>query len=183
MLCVVCVEWANFAGVGAFRPPARVGVARRGRVKRADKMLAARTHSARGGALRARVMLLRGRARLSFRGRELKKRAFCRKKIQKTPPEYLRRAGARLYTDGRAFFACLSPAWARTLRVYGNPRPKIRPEIRRKERDGRGACAEIAQMRRSYGAVWQPQRGRQPRQYPRARTPARTVGGCVHGQT
>ena len=112
-----------------------------------------------------------------------KKNGFLRKKIQKTPPEELGRARARLYTDGRAFFACHLRARARTLRVYGNPRPKIRPEIRRKERDGRGACAEIAQMRRGYGAVWQPQRGRQPRQYPRARTPARTVGGCVHGQT
>ena len=55
---------------------------------------------------------------------QLKKMAFRRKKIQKTPPEELRRARARLYTVGRAFFACHERARARTLRALWQPAQK-----------------------------------------------------------
>ena len=41
---------------------------------------------ARVGALRARVMLMRGRARLSFWGAKLKKGLFFEKKYKKRPP-------------------------------------------------------------------------------------------------
>ncbi len=59
-------------------------------------------------------------------GRETKKMSFSAKKIQKTPPEELRRARARLYTVGRAFFACHGRAWARTLRAKWQ-KPQKRP--------------------------------------------------------
>ena len=109
--------------MGAFRPRARVGVARRGR---GLKAAAGEKGRARVSTLKPIRQTVGGRARLSFRGGKLKKRSFSAKKNKKTPPEELRRARARLYTVGRAFFACHGRAWARTLRAKWQ-KPQKRP--------------------------------------------------------
>ena len=117
-------------------------------------------------SLRGRVLCCCGRGRGYHSGGETKKKElFGEKKIQKTPPEELRRARARLYTIGRAFFACHVRARGYGCGLNGKIRKKDRPENRRNICDGGGACAgcqaraEIAQMRRGDGSFWQPQRG------------------------
>lgn len=138
MLCVVCVEWAScgrFGRVSSTRAgwscAARARLESGGGRKRAGARLAAQTHSAGACAVaelaRARVMLLRGAGAVIISGGETKKMSFPPKKIQKTPPEELGRGRARLYTVGRAFFACHGRAWARTLRALWQPAQKKPP--------------------------------------------------------
>lgn len=127
MLCVVCVEWANlgrFRRVSSTRAgwscAARARLESGGGRKRAGARLAAQTHSAgacavaelaraRVGALRARVMLLRGAGAVIISGGETKKMSFPPKKNTKNAPRRIRtRARAFIYRRARVF--CLPRA-------------------------------------------------------------------------
>lgn len=166
MLCVACVEWANlrrFGRVSSTRAGSGGGYApraERGRGlkaaagrKRAGARLHAQTHSAGAGTVSeahtgAGYAVARAGA-VIISGRGTKKMSFPpKKKYKKRPPEELGRARARLYTDGRAFFACQSPAWARTLRAkWQNPRkkpPRKPPQNPRRRRSLRRNRANAA---------------------------------------
>lgn len=130
MRCICRVgEFWRFGRVSSTRAgwscAARARLEGGGGRKRAGARLHAQTHSA-GGCAGARYAVARLGAVIILR-QNLKKMAFRRKKYKKTPPEELRRARARLYTDGRAFFACHGRAWARTLRASWQPAQKKPP--------------------------------------------------------
>ena len=112
----------EFGAVSArFVHPRGVGVARRGR---GLKAAASEKGRARVSTLKPIRLTVARLGAVIILAAQLKKMAFRRKKIQKTPPEELRRARARLYTVGRAFFACHERARARTLRALWQPAQK-----------------------------------------------------------
>ena len=85
MLCVAFVEWASFGVLGAFRPRARVGVARRGRGLKAAAGEKGRTRVSTLKPIRRKVARA---GAVIISGRQTKKKElFGEKNIKKRPPK------------------------------------------------------------------------------------------------